>query len=487
MKYIVYAMTAMFFLASCSKDNDETGGGNGGGGETGGVTDVTPVTSDLTVNLTTDKACYKPGETVYVETTIKNEGALPVTSFEVTYQMNQDAPVTKQITDVNLEPMEVYDYVVEAPVNDEGKGNLKVTLSNPNGKPDDFIEGTTTLINSFGCLAKGLQKNVIVEEIVSTKEAKCPEATKIIQEAIDKCDRKDNVIWIQNHVLAKDEYTSKGYSYFKDIFPSSPFIPAVNIDHKEAIPGALMPADENETTQATSEMFLVDENFGKYLETCLDEEDVYFSLDMDCEPIYDELLDQNVLKIQVDVKPALEGLFPYIYQSGMALLLIEDKIVGQQAGVDGEYIHNGIPRAFINDADPDVAYLGDNVKFESDGLTVEATYPIPDKSWNIDNLSLVCYVVDANMDVRNAAICPVKRIPDGLKKETVENDFAINCKDGNLQIDGNFDKARIFSISGQTLMETNDTNINVSRLEKGIYCILIQKDNRFVSKKFIIQ
>lgn len=64
MKYIIYAMAAMFFLASCSKDNDETGGGNGGGGETGGVTDVTPVTSDLTVNLTTDKACYKPGETV---------------------------------------------------------------------------------------------------------------------------------------------------------------------------------------------------------------------------------------------------------------------------------------------------------------------------------------------------------------------------------------------------------------------------------------
>ena len=26
MKYIVYAMAAMFFLASCSKDNDETGG-----------------------------------------------------------------------------------------------------------------------------------------------------------------------------------------------------------------------------------------------------------------------------------------------------------------------------------------------------------------------------------------------------------------------------------------------------------------------------
>ena len=53
MKYLIYAITTLFFLASCSKDNDGTGGGSGGGGETGGVTDVTPVTSDLTVRLAT--------------------------------------------------------------------------------------------------------------------------------------------------------------------------------------------------------------------------------------------------------------------------------------------------------------------------------------------------------------------------------------------------------------------------------------------------
>lgn len=65
MKYIIYAITTLFFLSACSKDNDDAGGGPpGGGSETGGVTDVTPVTSDLSVNLSTDKACYKPGETV---------------------------------------------------------------------------------------------------------------------------------------------------------------------------------------------------------------------------------------------------------------------------------------------------------------------------------------------------------------------------------------------------------------------------------------
>ena len=51
-------------LVACSKESDDTGSGTGGGGESGGVTEVTPVTSDLTVNLTTDKACYRPGESV---------------------------------------------------------------------------------------------------------------------------------------------------------------------------------------------------------------------------------------------------------------------------------------------------------------------------------------------------------------------------------------------------------------------------------------
>ena len=52
MKKIVYTTLVALLLVACSKD--DTGSGTGGGGESGGVTEVTPVTSDLTVNLTTD-------------------------------------------------------------------------------------------------------------------------------------------------------------------------------------------------------------------------------------------------------------------------------------------------------------------------------------------------------------------------------------------------------------------------------------------------
>ena len=63
-------------LWACGGDNEPAapGGGNKpGGGESSGVTEVVTVTSDLTVDLRTDKACYKPGETV----TFTAEGTLP--------------------------------------------------------------------------------------------------------------------------------------------------------------------------------------------------------------------------------------------------------------------------------------------------------------------------------------------------------------------------------------------------------------------------
>nr|WP_320060206.1 glycoside hydrolase family 66 protein [uncultured Bacteroides sp.] len=50
----------MLFFTSCSK-GEEPGQG---GGESGGVTKVTTVKSSLAVDISTDKACYKPGEAI---------------------------------------------------------------------------------------------------------------------------------------------------------------------------------------------------------------------------------------------------------------------------------------------------------------------------------------------------------------------------------------------------------------------------------------
>lgn len=71
-----YVLSLLFMLTACGDDNASTPGGGGTTPpeeETGGVSEVVKVISDLTLDLSTNKACYSPGETV----TFTAEGNLP--------------------------------------------------------------------------------------------------------------------------------------------------------------------------------------------------------------------------------------------------------------------------------------------------------------------------------------------------------------------------------------------------------------------------
>ena len=96
-------------------------------------------------------------------------------------------------------------------------------------------------------------------------------------------------------------------------------------------------------------------------------------------------------------------------------------------------------------------------------------------------------IMDSGMRIDNVVSCPVKANPDGLKKETAENDFNVVYNDGSLHIDGDFDSARLFSMTGQLLLTTSVADTNVSSLPAGIYCVLIQKGNHSVSDKIVIK
>ncbi len=432
-----------------------------------------------------DKVYYKMGENITISGSVINEGILPVNSFEFTYQLNNNEAITDNVTDIDIQPMKFYRFNYQIPIEQEGKGSITLTTSNPNGKPDDFPESASTTFSTFGCLAKGLQKNVLVDELIGTDDKGAPAATQIIKDAIDNCDRKENVIWIQNHALADDEYTIRGYKNLYKLFTGPVFTPSVNIDHKADIPGIMALNENSEEVPAETEMFIINNDFGTHLNTCLDQDDLYFSLGLEC-----EVVDDDILKIKMSAKPALEGLFPSIVQPAIALLIVEDNIVGKQAGVEGDYIHNGVPRAFINDGDPEFAFIGDAIPFPSDGFTLETKYIIPDSSWKVDNLKLIFYVIDGNLYIQNAVTCPVKTKtpPDGIKNpKGAESEFAVHCNNGMLHIEGEFDKARIYTMDGQQIIVTNEKDTNVSKLVKGIYCVLIQKENRFVSKKFVIE
>lgn len=78
MKKIIYWVAA-FLCMACSDDH---GSNQENEGASGSVTEVTPVTSDLSVDLSTDKAFYKPGRKWYLQQKMR---CLPELKFAIVF------------------------------------------------------------------------------------------------------------------------------------------------------------------------------------------------------------------------------------------------------------------------------------------------------------------------------------------------------------------------------------------------------------------
>lgn len=122
MKKIIY-LVAAFLCLSCSDDHESN---PQNGGASGSVTEVTPVTSDLCVELTTDKAFYKPNETV----TFTAADALPA-GTKVRYRLSGEI--------VGEEPVSGTNWKWKAPSTDF-KGYMAELYRQENGT--DVIVGT---------------------------------------------------------------------------------------------------------------------------------------------------------------------------------------------------------------------------------------------------------------------------------------------------------------------------------------------------------
>lgn len=127
MKKMNLMFAAMLALASCGSSGGDTpdlpvtptpGG-------TSGVSEVTAIKSDLTLDLSTDKACYKPGETVKISASAVPAGAM------VRYRSGSDI--------LNSEAMSATDWTWTPPSGDF-KGYM-VEIYRP-GDKEDLILGT---------------------------------------------------------------------------------------------------------------------------------------------------------------------------------------------------------------------------------------------------------------------------------------------------------------------------------------------------------
>lgn len=432
-----------------------------------------------TLSCSTPAVYNKPGE-ININGDVINEGISPINSFILSCQLDGESPVSKQITGVTIPPSGIYTFTLPCPTQKEGKRTVTLTVSEPNGEVDEFPENTSAS-HVFGCLSRGIQKTVLINEAVGLDEEAVPDADLVIQNAIEANPAKEQIIWIRNHALADDDLSIQGYSNYSNLFPQAPWIPSVQIDHTR-LEGTFQPSNLGDPVKAQSEMFLVDEHFNEHLQTALDDQETYLSV-----AVTAEMTDGNTLKYTITGSPAIEGLYANdIYQPCLALLLVEDKVASTQAGASESYLQRFTPRTFIDAEDPDFAFAGDQFTISDEGFTKEGEYVLTDPSWKLENLHLVAYVMDGrDMRIKNAATCPLLK-PDALQ-QTEDPALFVHYKEGQLRIDGKFDRATVYTLTGEAVATTSDAGTELTGATKGIYLVKIQCGTTNFVRKIVVE
>lgn len=431
------------------------------------------------ISCSTPSVYNKPGE-INVTGTVINDGLSPVNSLTLSCLLDGESPVNRQVTDIDIPTCGTYTFTMTAnPTEKEGKRVLTLTVSEPNGEPDEFPENTSRSI-PVGFISEGIQKTILVQETVSLDSEGIPAADAYIRDAIENNSRKENIIWLRNHALINDDLSIEGYTNYSMLFMGTRWLPSVQIDHTK-LKGTFEPSETGEPIEAQSEMFMIDEHFGEHLQTCLDNKETYLALDVNA-----EVTDGNLLKYSISAEPVIQGLYAKdIYAPQLAVLIMEDDVESIQEGVDGPYFQKNTPRAFLNDNNPKFAFMGDPISISDNGFTKEGEYLLTDQSWKLENLYLVAYVLDGlDLRVKNAAISRLLK-PDALLR-TEAPALVATYKEGRLHIDGDFDNASLYTATGELITNITQTDTWIS-LSKGIYLIKVQNGATCITRKMVAE
>ncbi len=109
------------------------------------------------------------GAEVFVQGTVSNEGSTPVTSFDVSYNVNGGASQVYSVTGINLALGEVYAFTHNVPftLNEAGSYEVITNIENVNGTTD-MDPSNDTLTSYVGAVAFIPDKKVFAEEATGT-------------------------------------------------------------------------------------------------------------------------------------------------------------------------------------------------------------------------------------------------------------------------------------------------------------------------------
>lgn len=266
-------------------------------------------------------------------TAVQNRGINPLTSYTLTYTINNGTPQTRTVNGINVAPYDYYIDTITISHASTGTVSIGLEVSAPNGQNDpDPTDNTGNLSLTIYDPATATERTALIEHFTTAVCPNCPSGHARVENGIRG--HEDNVVWIAHHVgYYTDDMTinesNQMLAFFND--GGSTYAPAVMIDRNR----------NNATSEDPGPVFLPGSNFGTVLNNALD----LTYVNVDLTNVY-----YNAATRELTATVSGSFIQDMTFDSPrISLYIMEDGIQGTQSGASGTYTHNHVIRACISD------------------------------------------------------------------------------------------------------------------------------------------
>lgn len=364
-----------------------------------------------------------------VQGTVKNNGVLTVTGYDVSAEVDGKRVGTVHV-DCSIENNASGSFDVDVPLDitavGDGTGKMTVVIDGiKEGTDADMTDNQAVL--SFGIVERDFTRRIFVEEFTGEACPNCPRVANYMHESLAKEAFSENVFAICHHAGYEVDWLTTNFDYeYTKLYNGSTYAPGMAVDR-----------------------YLIEKNSAVWCPLSVN----------DMESKWREALARPAF-VSVNVKATIDGANPDVISvtvDGMkskeelcadpriTVFVVEDNIKSRrQAGADGEWIHQHVGRA-VN------AKWGDPIEFDGNDYKYECEFTMS-PGWKREDLQLIAIVANYN--------------PDNILDNQVENASGLRYADFNMVGVGTIDadenaEAELYTLTG--------VRVNADEAAPGIY------------------
>ena len=430
------------------------------------------------------------GSNTPVNGVVKNLGSQPLTSFDVTYNVNGGADVAVySVTGINVPYGSTYNFSHNVPFSETAPGNYTITMtvSNPNGVEDPSpADNTQSVATSVYDPSAVVARTSILEQFTGARCGYCPGGHDRIKQALQGT---TNTIWAVHHAGFGDDAltcpANQQYTFFYNAGGST-YAPAMMVDRFHG--------DANEPGPVTSVYSSVP-SIQQYVS------------DVNSAPCF-LTLNLDGITYNADNRSfggTVTGHFTspiYNANTRLTLMVAEDSNLMDQIDYSTgssqtlrNYMHFNAVRATLTDI------WGDAISVDANGdftYNVSATLPNNLKAWRC---RVIAIVSDRNASDANACAVMQAATTANLNAPYVgiseANEVSLNAYPNpatdylTIEAGSNINEISIYNAMGQKVYANNNVNgelfvVDTKDMVSGMYMVIIRTDKGVASQRISV-